>query len=129
VTRPEREQITRALDAFWTEIAKDFPKVKTGDLDPASVMRLEDAAMLAVNSWLDQNQPSREYDVTIGITQRHTITYRVAAPDPVTAEQLVSDMGDDLIEDRRTFVRATQPETDSDVYVVDVQHATTTTED
>jgi hypothetical protein len=60
MTQVDREQVTRALDAFWTEIAKEFPKVKTGDLDTVSVLRLEDAAMYAVQGWLDLNTTTEE---------------------------------------------------------------------
>ncbi len=46
-----------ALDAFWLEVAAVYPEVKTGDLAPDVVRRLDETAEFAVKSWLAANSP------------------------------------------------------------------------
>jgi hypothetical protein len=48
--------------AFWGEIAKHFPEVKTGDLDPGSVRKFSEACEEVVTDWYDCNDPFGEYD-------------------------------------------------------------------
>lgn len=44
-----------AQDAFWSTIAKRFPDVRSGDLDPISNLDFRHAAKKVVTVWLDQN--------------------------------------------------------------------------
>lgn len=47
--------VQTALDAFWSEIAKAFPQITTGDLAPDIVHSLDGYATEAVHAWLDSN--------------------------------------------------------------------------
>ncbi len=49
--------IKQADDAFWAEIAKSFPEVKTGDLPAEISSKLGDAQDEAVYWWLMFNHP------------------------------------------------------------------------
>lgn len=51
------EQIESLTDSFWSNIAGMFPEVSTGDLDPFSAHKLEQALQEAGNAWLDCNHP------------------------------------------------------------------------
>jgi len=44
-----------ASDAFWGEIAKAFPEVKTGDFPAEAVVKLEVANTKAVKLWVELN--------------------------------------------------------------------------
>lgn len=56
-----RDRIRRAINeadtAFWAEIVKEFPEVKSGDFGPDDTFRWEGAAEAAVLSWLGYNYP------------------------------------------------------------------------
>lgn len=54
----EYESITeRALQAFWSVVAEDFPSVTTGDLAPDIAVRLSSVARDAVGEWVRTNAP------------------------------------------------------------------------
>lgn len=46
-----------AEDAFWADVARSFPHVKTGDLSVESTIRFRDACALVIREWLEQNTP------------------------------------------------------------------------
>lgn len=52
-----QEKIQRAIDAFWAEIARQYPDVKNGDLHPSDVELFFEAAADAVCQWLYWNTP------------------------------------------------------------------------
>ena len=43
------------MDAFWEEVARNFPEIKTGDFAPADAAKLEKAMKTAVAAWVKQN--------------------------------------------------------------------------
>ena len=45
----------RALEAFWSVVADDFPEAATGDLSPLATFALSDAATSAVTEWVANN--------------------------------------------------------------------------
>lgn len=47
--------VEAAQDAFWAEVASRFPEAVTGDLDPAAILDLDDAARRAVLAWINTN--------------------------------------------------------------------------
>ncbi len=49
--------VHEAIGAFWASIASSYPSIKTGDLDPGSVVRFEELAERTVKTWLDFNAP------------------------------------------------------------------------
>lgn len=49
-----------ALQAFWAEIAKTFPQVPSGDLDPMTVVMFDEHAFDVVLQWLANNLPNKE---------------------------------------------------------------------
>ncbi len=51
ITKP----VQKAMDAFWEEITKQYPQVKTGDLDPMTVALFEGACARTVAKWLLYN--------------------------------------------------------------------------
>jgi hypothetical protein len=48
--------VNEAELAFWDVIAKAYPEIKTGDLDPGAAHRLTTAMTAAVEAWLDANE-------------------------------------------------------------------------
>lgn len=48
--------VNEAELAFWDVIAKAYPEIKTGDLDPAAATELTQAMERAVEAWLLANQ-------------------------------------------------------------------------
>lgn len=57
-TEKEIERVSReAEEAFWAEVVKHFPDIKTGDLDPGATVRFRLACAEVVEAWLDQNTP------------------------------------------------------------------------
>ena len=48
--------LNAALEAFWATIAVAHPEIKTGDLDPLSVIQLERAAETAYRNWYEGNK-------------------------------------------------------------------------
>lgn len=56
--QPNLREITdRALEDFWDRIAKQIPKITTGDLSPEATMHLNNAALRAVTEWWNNNCP------------------------------------------------------------------------
>lgn len=47
---------TKAQDAFWAEIAKSFPEIKTGDFTPDQQLAFDKAIRAAVNQWVENNK-------------------------------------------------------------------------
>jgi hypothetical protein len=56
----ERRDTAReaAENAFWAEIAKAYPEIKTGDFDPVQSGKFSDACEDAVCAWLHANAES-----------------------------------------------------------------------
>jgi hypothetical protein len=57
----EDENLNRVVDAaqekFWEVVASMHPEIKTGDLDPMSVVKLESAMAEAIAKWVMINKP------------------------------------------------------------------------
>lgn len=49
-----------ASDAFWAEIAKNFPEIKTGDFGPEESAAWSQAIARAVETWVTNNTPVKE---------------------------------------------------------------------
>lgn len=60
--------IDEAVHAFWAEIAKGHPHIKSGDLDPGTVFAFEQAAEKAVQVWLEFNEPKHASEVDANST-------------------------------------------------------------
>lgn len=62
----EASRLERALEeadlAFWTVIAKAFPRVKSGDLPPLTVDRFRHHQRDVVLEWLSWNLPERDWE-------------------------------------------------------------------
>jgi hypothetical protein len=59
--------LTHAESCFWMEVARMFPEVKTGDLEPGVVVPLRAKMREAIVAWFDENAPTpptRTYDVS-----------------------------------------------------------------
>lgn len=54
------QAIERASEAFWAEIAKAYPLVKSGDFPPEADFAFENAQVAAVETWLWANLPSED---------------------------------------------------------------------
>lgn len=50
--------IEPGLQAFWAQVASDFPEVTTGDLAPELAQALKVAAQGAISGWVAKNAPS-----------------------------------------------------------------------
>lgn len=50
--------IDPALQAFWAQVASDFPEVTTGDLGPELAQALKVAAQAAMAGWVAKSAPS-----------------------------------------------------------------------
>lgn len=48
---------TVAEEAFWAEVAKAFPNIKTGDLSPDSDIPFRKACRDVIRAWLEENTP------------------------------------------------------------------------
>lgn len=59
-----KEAADEAQGQFWAEIAKRFPEIKSGDVEPFEVELFDQACTRAVASWVELNQP-RPPKVTI----------------------------------------------------------------
>lgn len=46
-----------ALQDFWAKVAREFPTVKSGDLDPMTVVMFSEHAFDVVLQWLVNNHP------------------------------------------------------------------------
>lgn len=62
--RPEEdfeERIEKALEAadfaYWAEIIKHFPEVKTGDFPPYAAFDWRNSQRTAMDIWLEMNYP------------------------------------------------------------------------
>lgn len=71
---PQRlEELRRRIDkavrsadqAFWKEIVKAFPEVKSGDFYPEAANEWNKAIAQAVHSWLQWNHPKPHWIETI----------------------------------------------------------------
>ncbi|CAK1331633.1 MULTISPECIES: hypothetical protein [Burkholderia] len=52
------EVAEQAQLAFWAEVAKSFPEVKSGDLPVQAVLQFNKACEQAVAVWLKSNHPN-----------------------------------------------------------------------
>lgn len=52
------EALTKAMDAFWESVARDFREVKAGDFPPEADIAFNGACRDAVTTWLDLNAPT-----------------------------------------------------------------------
>jgi len=57
---PLDQVVDRALDNFWDSIAKAYPTVMTGDMDPLESHRFSTACEDVVRQWLRDNAPEPE---------------------------------------------------------------------
>lgn len=51
------EIANRALEDFWDRVAKQIPKITSGDLSPEATLQLQLAAERAVVEWWNNNCP------------------------------------------------------------------------
>lgn len=51
-----REVAGKASDAFWQSVSESFPKIETGDLDPYTTIKIEEAMRVAIRKWYEQNK-------------------------------------------------------------------------
>lgn len=51
-----RAALNAALESFWSKIAQAYPEITTGDCPPDVVVRLERAARVAVQVWIEANR-------------------------------------------------------------------------
>ena len=51
--------VEKASEAFWAAFAADFPEINTGDMDPLTTVRFDDAVEQAAREWLRLNLPER----------------------------------------------------------------------
>jgi len=56
------EALEKAEDAFWTAFAKEFPFIKTGDLDPWNSAQFSAACRTAGSIWIAENQATTALD-------------------------------------------------------------------
>jgi hypothetical protein len=56
-TERTKRAVEEATLAYWAEIVKHFPEVKTGDFAPTDSLAQRRANTQAVNSWLMWNHP------------------------------------------------------------------------
>jgi len=56
--------VSRALEAFWQEVADSYPQAKTGDLPPDVHASFDQTAEAAVEVWVSANVPQNEPAVT-----------------------------------------------------------------
>lgn len=48
---------SKAEDAFWAEVVRRLPHIKSGDLDPGATVRFRSACREVIAAWVDQNTP------------------------------------------------------------------------
>lgn len=53
--------------AFWQEVGKAFPHVKSGDFGPDETMRIESAMEQAITTWLMWNEPQPTHDQLVAL--------------------------------------------------------------
>lgn len=51
--------VSEAEDAFWQAIARAFPEAKSGDLDPLTVVSLQNHMTDAAKKWVESNASSQ----------------------------------------------------------------------
>ncbi|MCK9442549.1 MAG: hypothetical protein M0Q13_14160 [Methanothrix sp.] len=70
----ERIEIARekAIAAFWSTFAKEFPEIKTGDLNPVDNFKFNKTIKEVVNVWVHENNPlfSAIFSTGIGYADR-----------------------------------------------------------
>ena len=52
-----RKVTDKALDAFWSVVAEQFPNAQTGDCSPQTTIALDEAARFAIHEWIAANCP------------------------------------------------------------------------
>ena len=57
--------ISAAQDAFFAELAKQWPEANTGDMYPHEQIRFQDAAARAARTWIAANVPTRTIAVAV----------------------------------------------------------------
>ncbi len=56
---PRIERVVEdAEEAFWAQVARLYPEIKTGEFPPECAFKLKDAMHDAVRAWLDLNRPA-----------------------------------------------------------------------
>lgn len=53
-----KDNLEKAMDAFWEVIAEAYPEAQSGDLDISTVCTFQATAEAAVNRWVDLNVPT-----------------------------------------------------------------------
>ena len=51
-----REVADKAHGAFWQSVSDSLPEIKTGDLDPYTTIKIEEAMRVAIRKWYEQNK-------------------------------------------------------------------------
>jgi len=54
-TARKKKVMQKAQDAFWKVVAKEFPEVKYGDMDPMQTVKMDQDMMEVINVWLENN--------------------------------------------------------------------------
>lgn len=49
--------VVAGSEGFWREVAKCYPEIKTGDIDPETEIALATAMAEAVARWVELNRP------------------------------------------------------------------------
>ena len=59
---PDRVQqvVEKAMDAFWQEVAKQYPEITRGDFPPEATITFSDACENAVRLWVHLNSDQEE---------------------------------------------------------------------
>ena len=56
----EKEKLKQVLDdaeqAFWSEVAKGYPEITTGDFPPIALFEIQNAMEKAIRRWLMFNK-------------------------------------------------------------------------
>ena len=72
------DAVADATYDMWKTIAASFPEVKTGDLQPVDVIKLQDVMGEVVEQWLLTNQPPEKQLYTVNVyrtvVQKQTFT-------------------------------------------------------
>lgn len=53
--------IEEASHSFWASIAKSFPDATSGDLSPGATFAFDTAAETAVEEWVSNNVPHKQF--------------------------------------------------------------------
>ena len=57
-TEHMRTVTDEALEAFWQVVARRYPQAESGDLSPLATVRLQEAAQVAIDEWIQSNVPT-----------------------------------------------------------------------